>query len=188
MLTFTPNGTKVLVANEGEPNENYTIDPEGSVSVISINSVNLTAGTLSATVQEANFNAFNAQRAALTASGVRIIGDRTIAGVPVVATVSQDVEPEYIAISADGLTAAITLQENNAIATLNIATATITSIKPLGLKNFNSLGNGLDASDRDLTATTGKINIQNWPVFGAYQPDAIASYMANGQTFYVIRQ
>lgn len=188
MLTFTPDGTKVLVANEGEPNENYTIDPEGSVSVISINSVNLTAGTLSATVQEANFNAFDAQRAALTASGVRIIGDRTIGGVPVVATVSQDVEPEYIAIAPDGKTATITLQENNAIATLNIATATITSIKPLGLKNFNLPGNGFDASDRDVNGTAGgggKINIQNWPVFGAYMPDAIASFAANGQTYYI---
>jgi len=186
MLTFTPDGTKVLVANEGQPNENYTIDPEGSVSVISINSVNLTAGTLSATVQEANFKAFDAQKAALIASGVRIIGDRTIAGVPVVATVAQDVEPEYIAVAADGLTATVVLQEANAIAMLNIATATITSIKPLGLKNFNLAGNGLDASDRDGTPSGGKINIQNWPVFGAYQPDAIASYTANGQTFYII--
>ncbi len=189
MLTFTPDGTKVLVANEGEPNEDYSNDPEGSVSVISINSVNLTTGTLSATVQEANFNAFNAQRAALTASGVRIIGDRTIGGVPVVATVSQDVEPEYIAVSGDGLTAAITLQENNAIAILNIATATITSIKPLGLKNFNLPGNGLDASDRDVNGTSsggGKINIVNQPVFGAYQPDAISSFVSGGQTFYVI--
>ncbi len=189
MLTFTPDGTKVLVANEGEPNENYTIDPEGSVSIISINSVNLTAGTLSATVQEANFNAFNSQRAALVASGVRIIGDRTIAGAPVVATVSQDVEPEYIAVSADGLTATVTLQEANAIATLDIATATITKITPLGLKNFNLVGNGIDASDRDVNGTSGgggKINIVNQPVFGAYQPDAIASYTVNGQTFYVI--
>jgi 2',3'-cyclic-nucleotide 2'-phosphodiesterase (5'-nucleotidase family) len=188
MLTFTPDGTKVLVANEGEPNEDYTIDPEGSVSVISINSVNLAAGTLSATVQEANFNTFDAQRSALTASGVRIIGDRIIGGNPVATTVSQDVEPEYIAISADGLTAKITLQENNAIATLDIATATITEIKPLGLKNFNLPGNGLDASDRDVNGTAsggGKINIQNWPVFGAYMPDAIASFAANGQTYYI---
>jgi 2',3'-cyclic-nucleotide 2'-phosphodiesterase (5'-nucleotidase family) len=188
MLTFTPDGTKVLVANEGEPNSNYTIDPEGSVSVISINSVNLTAGTLSATVQEANFNAFNSQRAALVASGVRIIGDRTIAGNPVVATVAEDVEPEYIAVSADGLTATVVLQEANAIATLDIATARITSIKSLGLKNFNLPGSGLDASDRDAIApnTGGRINIQNYPVFGAYQPDAIASYTSNGQTFYII--
>ncbi len=189
MLTFTPDGSKVLVANEGEPNEDYSIDPEGSVSIITISSVNLAAGTITATVQEANFNAFNAQKDSLRAAGVRIIGDRTIGGVPVIATVSQDLEPEYIAISADGLTAAVTLQENNAIATVNIATATITNIVPLGLKNFNLPGNGIDASDRDVDGTAaggGKINIQNVPVFGAYQPDAIASYTSGGQTFYVI--
>ena len=183
MLTFTADGTKVLVANEGEPNEDYTADPEGSISII-----NIAGGVVNATVQNANFNAFNSQLAALKTAGVRIIGDRTIAGAPVLTTVSQDVEPEYIAIASDGLTAKITLQENNAIATLDIATATITDIKPLGLKNFNLAGNGFDASDRDVNGTSGgggKINIQNWPVFGAYMPDAIASFTANGQTYYI---
>lgn len=175
MLTFTPDGTKVLVANEGEPNEDYTADPEGSISIIDI-----AGGVANATVQNVNFNAFDAQIATLKADGVRIIGDT--------ATVSQDLEPEYIAIAPDGLTATITLQENNAIATLDIATATITSVKSLGLKNFNLLGNGLDASDRDVNGTSGgggKINIKNQPVFGLYQPDAIASYSINGQTYYI---
>jgi len=184
MLTFTADGTKVLVANEGEPNENYTVDPEGSISIISIPA----SGVANATVQNVNFNSFDSQLAALKTAGVRIIGDRTIAGAPVLTTVSQDLEPEYIAIAPDGLTAKITLQENNAIATLNIATATITEIKPLGLKDFSLPGNGFDASDRDVNGTSGgggKINIQNWPVFGAYMPDAIASFIANGKTYYI---
>lgn len=175
MLTFTPDGKKVLVANEGEPNENYTVDPEGSVSII-----DLTNGAANATVQEANFNAFNAQLTTLRLQGLRVIGNNS--------TLSQDVEPEYIAVAPDGLTATITLQEANAIATLNIATATITGIKPLGLKNHSLAGNGMDASDRDVNGTSaggGKINIQNWPVFGMYQPDAIASFTANGQTYYI---
>jgi 2',3'-cyclic-nucleotide 2'-phosphodiesterase (5'-nucleotidase family) len=181
MLTFTPDGTKVLVANEGEPNENYTSDPEGSVSVITITNVNLAGGTIAATVQEAGFTGFNSQIAQLKADGVRIIG-------PTGTTVAQDVEPEYIAVSPDGLTATVTLQEANAIATLNIATATITGIKPLGLKNHNLTGNGIDASDRDVNGTSGgggTINIKNVPVFGMYQPDAIASFTANGQTYYI---
>jgi 2',3'-cyclic-nucleotide 2'-phosphodiesterase (5'-nucleotidase family) len=175
MLTFTPDGKKVLVANEGEPNENYSSDPEGSVSII-----DLTNGPANATVQEAKFNAFDSQLATLRSQGLRVIGNNT--------TLSQDVEPEYIAISPDGLTAAITLQEANAIAFLDVASATITSIKPLGLKNHNLVGNGIDASDRDVNGTSsggGKVNIANWPVFGMYQPDAIASFISNGQTYYI---
>ena len=124
-----------------------------------------------------NFNVFNAQLATLKAAGVRIIGNT--------ATVSQDLEPEYIAIAPDGLTAKITLQENNAIATLDILAGAITEIKSLGLKNFNLAGNGIDASDRDLTTSTGTINIKTQPVFGLYQPDAIASYAVGGQTYYI---
>jgi uncharacterized protein len=172
MLTFTPDGQRVLVANEGEPNsygQANSFDPEGSVSVI-----NIAGGVASATVQNATFTSFNSQMASLKTAGVRIFGPG--------ATVAQDLEPEYIAVSPDGLTARITLQENNAVATLDIATATIISIQSLGTKNHNLTGNGFDASDQD---TANRINIQNWPVFGLYQPDAIASYTANGQTYYI---
>ena len=175
MLTFTPDGTKVLVANEGEPNsygQANSVDPEGSVSII-----NIAGGVAAATVQTADFTSFNSQAAALKASGVRI----TAPG----ATVAQDLEPEYIAVSPDGLTAWVTLQENNAIAILDIATAKITKILPLGAKDYNLPGNGIDASDRDLTATTGKINIQNQPAFGLYQPDAIASFSIGGKAYYI---
>ncbi|MEH1816631.1 MAG: choice-of-anchor I family protein [Nostoc sp.] len=175
MLTFTPDGTKVLVANEGEPNsygQVNSVDPEGSVSII-----NIAGGVANATVAQASFTSFNSQIATLKAAGVRITGPGS--------TVAQDLEPEYIAVSPDGKTAQITLQENNAIAILDIASATITNILPLGAKNYNLPGNGLDASDRDLTSSSGKINIQNWPVFGLYQPDAIASFTANAQTYYI---
>ena len=174
MLTFTPDGTKVLVANEGEPNsygQVNSIDPEGSISII-----NIAGGVASATVQTADFTNFNSQMATLKAAGVRITGPGS--------TVAQDLEPEYIAVSPDGLTATITLQENNAIAILDIASATITQILPLGAKNYNLPGNGIDASDQD-SSVNGGINIQNWPVFGLYQPDAIASFSINGQAYYI---
>ncbi|BCL34293.1 choice-of-anchor I family protein [Nostoc sp. MS1] len=170
MLTFTPDGTKVLTANEGEPNsygQANSFDPEGSVSII-----NLANGVANATVQTAGFTAFNSQIDALKAAGVRIFGPG--------ATVAQDVEPEYIAFSGDGTKAYVTLQENNALAIVDIATATVTQIIPLGRKDYSLPGNGIDPSDRD-----NGINIRQVPVFGLYQPDAIASYTVNGQTYYI---
>ena len=122
MLTFTPDGTKVLVANEGEPSA--TVDPEGSVSVIDVS-----AGVASATVATASLTAFNDKRQELINRGVRIF--------PSAASVAQDLEPEYIAIAPDGITARVTLQEANAVAVLDIASATITQILPLGLKDHS---------------------------------------------------
>jgi uncharacterized protein len=170
MLTFTPDGTKVLTANEGEPNsygQANSFDPEGSVSII-----DLSNGVMNATVQTADFTAFNSQADSLEAAGVRITGPGS--------TVDQDLEPEYIAFSGDGTKAYVTLQENNALAIVDIATSTITEIKPLGAKDYSLSGNGIDPSDQD-----GGINIRNVPVFGLYQPDAIASYTVNGQTYYI---
>ena len=99
-------------------------------------------------------------------------------------TVAQDLEPEYIAVSADGSTAFVTLQEANSIAIVDIATATVTDIVPLGLKDWSGLK--LDASDRDGPSNSQLINLQsNQPVFGIYQPDAIASFSVGGQTYYI---
>ncbi|MGP9832643.1 choice-of-anchor I family protein [Marinobacter sp. NSM] len=167
MLVFTRDGQKVLVANEGEPSDDYLIDPEGSVSII-----DLSQGAANPTVTTADFTAFNGQEEALRERGVRIFGPG--------ASAAQDFEPEYIALSADGKTAWVALQENNAAAVLDIEAGEITEILPFGFKDFSILGNELDASDRD-----GRISIRNWPVFGIYQPDAIASYAFNGKTYYI---
>jgi len=125
-------------------------------------------------VRTASFTAFNGQEATLRAQGVRIYGPG--------ATAAKDLEPEYIAVSADGTTAWVTLQENNALAKLDIATATITSVLPLGFKDHGVAGNELDASDTD----GATINIRNWAgVRGMYLPDSMASYSAGGQTYLV---
>lgn len=187
MLTFTPDGTKLLVANEGERNTpgdiekgKSAIDPEGSVSIIDLAPV-LAAGAPSdavPTVSTASFASFNSQLAALKAKGVRLFaGEKGFESV----TVAQDLEPEYIAISPDGKTAMVTLQENNAIAVLDMASGTITDIVPLGLKDFSGLK--LDANDRDGVPLL-KTGL---PVHGLYMPDAIASFTgADGKTYYAI--
>ncbi len=123
-LTFTPDGLKVLVANEAEPNVGDTINPAGSVSII-----NLATGVAAATVTTATFDAFNGQEDKLRGQGVRISAGKSFA---------IDAEPEYIAVSPDGLTARVTLQENNAFAVLNLTTNTITEIQALGLKDYST--------------------------------------------------
>ena len=164
MLTFTPDGSKILVANEGEPNDEYTIDPVGSISIIDVATREVT---------NAGFAGFNDQKQALIDSGVRIFG--------LDATVAQDLEPEYIAVSADGSTAFVTLQENNAFAVVDIAAGEVTDIIPLGVKDYSQLDNSLDPSDKDDGVNFGTID----NLFGLYQPDAIASYAVDGETFYV---
>lgn len=169
MVTFTPDGTRVLVANEGEPNDDYTVDPEGSVSIIDIS-----AGVGGATVQTATFTDFNVGsplNGDLPAE-VRIFGPG--------ATVAQDLEPEYISTDELGTTAWVTLQENNAVAVVDIASATVIGIVALGFKDHSLPGNGIDASDEDGPMGSPAINIANWPVFGMYQPDAISTMTVGG--------
>ena len=167
MVTFTPNGRYALVANEGEPDDDYTVDPQGSVTII-----DLRRGLQNAVVRHATFEAFNGDADALRGQGVRIYGPG--------ASVAQDLEPEYIAVDAWSRRAYVVLQENNAIATLNIRRARFTNIRALGTKDHTLAANALDPSNRD-----SGINIANWPVQGLYQPDAVAAYTRAGRTYLV---
>ncbi|AZA58417.1 choice-of-anchor I family protein [Chryseobacterium shandongense] len=170
MVTFSPDGTKVVTANEGEPNDAYTSDPEGTISIIDISGgiANLTQSN----VTTLNFNAFDAQLAALTATGLRKVRTNN--------TLSQDLEPEYITISSDSQKAWVTLQENNAVAEVNLATKTITGIWGLGKKDMSIPGNGFDASDNN-----NELLIANWPVKAYYTPDAVQNYKV-GTTHYIV--
>ncbi len=167
MLTFTPNGKLVLTANEGQPTDDYTFDPEGSVSII-----NLRRGVhrlRDSDVTTAGFGAFN--NCPLDSS-IRIYGPG--------ATVAQDLEPEYIAVSRDSGTAWVTLQENNALAVVDLKKKEVTKLVGLGFKNHSRVGRGLDGGRDD-----GAIAIKQWPIRGMYQPDAIASFKHKGDTYLV---
>ena len=160
MVTFSPDGNYIFSANEGEPNDAYTIDPLGTVSIIDV-ADNYAVTTL-------DFAGFASQAAELKTKGLRVFGPN--------ASFAQDMEPEYIAVSANSNTAWVTLQENNGIAKIDIRTKSIRSIFPLGFKNFNLEMNAIDASDQD-----GAIGLfRQWPVKGIYCPDAIAVHPNNG--------
>lgn len=166
MLTWTADGSRIVVANEGEPSgyEPDDVDPEGSVSIIDV---------ADGQVRTADFQAFNGREVELNEQGIRIFGPE--------ATVAQDLEPEYIALSADGRTAYVALQENNALAYVDLDDVEVTDIVPLGLKDHSRNKNGLDASNRD-----GGIDIRPRPVRGMYMPDGIDTYVARDKKEYVV--
>lgn len=186
MITFTPDGEILLVANEGEPTDDYSFDPEATVSLITKND-----NWKSATVREASFAKFNSQKQELITEGVRIFGPKKYQP-DETASVAEDVEPEYIAVGIDSQVAWVTLQENNAIAEIDIAKGEVTAIYPLGQRSFRSLpeggtklvsvvsGTGLDASDHD-----GGVRILHWPIEGMYQPDGIATFQQDGDDYLV---
>jgi len=165
-LAISPDGNTVVVANEGQPSSDYTIDPEGSISVIDI------SGGAS-TVAAANVTAVTFDGlVAADIPGVRISGPG--------GDIAAALEPEYVTISDDSATAYVSLQENNAIAEVDLATGTLTDIWALGFKDHRNPGNELDVSNRD-----DVINIRNWPVYGVYMPDSIATYTVNGVPYVV---
>ncbi|SKA86079.1 Uncharacterized protein YjiK [Prosthecobacter debontii] len=174
-VTFSPDGRKVLTADEGEYQLGGTDPNPGTVSIIDVS-----AGFEAPTVATADFTAFDAQAAALKAAGVRIFEESSVLRLP-----SLDFEPEYVAVSPDSTKAMVTLQEANAVAILDIATATFTDVLPLGEKDFSTLL--ADFSDRDGPSSSNLINLTTGnPVFGLYMPDSISSFKAGGQTYYVI--
>jgi len=170
MLTFSPNGKFLVVANEGEPNDEYTEDPEGTISIIRMRR---NIGKISdADIRTADFTQFNDEIDSLRDSGIRIFGPG--------ATVAQDLEPEYLTVTKDSRKAVVTLQENNALAIVDLKKAQVTDLLPLGTKDHSLEANALDASNRD-----DAINITTWPAKGMYMPDAIASYKVSGNTYIV---
>ena len=168
MVTFTHDGSKILVANEGTPDaygsrigssvpRNYNPaanDPLGSVTVIDVAS-----RTVAATA---------------TLNGVPTSGShiRTNTGM--------NFEPEYIAVSQDGSKAYVTLQEANAIGILDLQTNTFTNVVGLGAKDFSQPGNTLDPLNN------GTVNFVNANVKGLYMPDGIEAYSAGGQSYLVM--
>lgn len=163
MITFSPDGKYIMTANEGEPNTDYSQDPNGTISIIDASSYAVT--TL-------DFASFSGQAATLAKDGFRIS--------KAAKSFAQDIEPEYITISDDSKTAWVTLQENNGVAKVDLTSKTITAIYPLGLKDYNTAENAIDVSDSD-----DKIAFNPWKVKGMYMPDAISHFSSNNVPYFV---
>lgn len=169
MVTFTPDGQKLLSANEGEPNSDYSVDPEGSVTL-----VDLSGGVDGAAAEQISLDLPDA----VFGDNVRLFPKGKAPSDS--AARARDLEPEYIAVDPSGSYAYVSMQENNAIATLNLSSRKIEKVSGLGVKDHSLPGNGLDASDDDKT-----ISIAKWPVLGMYMPDGMSLFQKDGKTYLV---
>jgi len=166
--SFTPDGKTLVSANEGEPSKFYGtddgIDPEGSISVVRINASKPSRSKVS-TLDFANYSTDT-----LRSQGIRISGDNP--------NPLQDIEPEYVSISRNGRDAFITLQENNAIARVDLKQRQIKSIFSQGLKDWTSTD--VDTTDEDGIYAPGARN-----VFGLRMADGIANFEHKGKTYLI---
>jgi hypothetical protein len=161
-VAFSPNGRWLVVANEGEPNADYSVDPEGSITVIDLRT----------SVQVAEAATISLALGEEARAGLRIFGPG--------ATVAQDLEPESIAFAPDSRTAWVSLQENNGLLAIDLDDAEIERVLPLGYRPTGLEGARFDPSDRD-----GVIQLGSWPVRALYQPDGIATVRLGGRTLLV---
>ncbi|MEJ5869046.1 choice-of-anchor I family protein [Pseudokineococcus sp. 5B2Z-1] len=189
MVTWTPDGRTALVANEGEPaapgddgfedapeRPGYAADPVGSVSVVDVVARGGDLDRLRVRTRTAGFERFEGRRDELVAAGLRLTGPDAAS-----LRLARNLEPEYVTVADDGRTAWVALQENNALARLDVVRGRITDVLPLERVDHSRAGHGIDPSDRD-----GVADVRPVPVTGLQMPDGIASYTAaDGETYVV---
>ena len=164
-IVFTPDGTKILVANEGESREGIgegIIDPAGSVTVITLD----TADVQKSIAVTVGFEAFDSERETLIENGIIMVKDN----LP-----SVDFEPEYIA--ATNQKAYVALQENNAIAVLDLDTKEYNGVHSLGYKDLSMEKDALDLVE------DGVYEAKTYDAVSAYMPDGIAVYETEGKVY-----
>lgn len=178
MVTFNHAGDKVIVANEGEPNKDFSVDPEGSISIVDI--TDGTPGDIATNINFTDNLVFNDDSAedVVTESEAReYLQTRGVkfASIPGT-TIAQDFEPEYIAVAMDDKKAYVSLQENNAIAVVDLTYNTV-EVRGLGFKDWSHYL--IDFTDKDKTADLQQVS----KLYGMYQPDSIATYEYEGKTY-----
>ncbi len=166
MITFTPGGNKVVIANEGVPSDDYSSDPWGSVSILDIS-----PGFAFISQADMKFVYFDRLDTVAYDPMVHVYGNNGNQ------SPAQDLEPEHITVTSNSAKAYVSLQENNAMAIIDLNTATLDTVVGLGYKDFSTIG--LDASDM----STGIHINSHHNLYGVYQPDGLAAYEANGNTY-----
>ncbi|WP_198006477.1 choice-of-anchor I family protein [Cyanobium sp. PCC 7001] len=167
-IAFSQDGRRLVIANEGQPSADYSVDPVGSIGIIAIKG-------------EKNPR-FDYLDLGFDQPGLDIPADLRISG-PAGTTVPQDIEPEYVSILGDK--AYVTLQENNGVAVVNLKTGRIEAIQALGTVDYSQFA--VDLSDRDNAAgTDGVFNpLLGQEFLGLRMPDGISAFKVKGRTYYI---
>ena len=170
-------GNKIVVANEGEPNDFYGvedgIDPKGSISVLTMDGGKVAAN------DEITATGSGFTKKQLRNAGVRLSG--------VKGTLDQLLEPEFVSIDPSGDFATVTLQENNAMARVDLDDKEIVSITGLGKKNWGRGGLVVDTSNEDGPDEDELYNPGYRQFKSLYQPDGMDSFIdRNGDTYVVM--
>ncbi|MFD2328427.1 choice-of-anchor I family protein [Cohnella sp. GCM10020058] len=169
MIKSTADGRYILTADEGEP-RTKGLDPEGSVTIVD---------TSTNAVKHVKFDDPTVIGDDVHIRGASDAVTGQITGSGTKADAVRDLEPEYIALSIDEKTAYVSLQENNAVAAIDVASGKVLSVKGLGLKDLNDPNNKLDL------VKDGLIQLENVPFYGVYMPDGIASFRVGDKTYLV---
>ena len=161
-LAFSPKGDFVVVANEGE---GYVRDGEGFRSGEgSISLIDLRAGVAAAKHSLITLPDLAGVEGATQAEHKRLV-ERMIDGeelkIPF-GTSPEHIEPEYVTFSPDGTRAYVSLQENNAIAVVDVLQGKLDRVFGLG-----TVRHAADIVDDGQYAPTAEL-------FALREPDALA--------------
>lgn len=170
MITFTPDGKKLLVACEASPSPDFSEDPAGGIAILTLpeNAPAVSAADFAKSMKLNVLGFESLDSTALMKAGVRRVG---------VSPFYKTLEPEYITVSEDSRVAWVSLQENNAMARVDVAAEKITDVFALGKSDHSKPGFAMDVK------SDGEINIENVPVRGLRQPDGISNVTVGGKNY-----
>ena len=139
-LAFTKNGKKLVTADEGEPLMFYGSDesaqnPKGSISIIDVAN--------DPSKSKVNTLYFTKSNKYYEDNGVRLYGPEKGGNNKFA---EFDIEPEYVGITGNNK-ALVALQENNALAEVNLKKGKITGVFGLGYKDWSGIP--IDTTDKD---------------------------------------
>jgi YVTN family beta-propeller protein len=175
-MRFSADGRQLYIANEGQPNADYSVDPVGSVSIIRISGF---GGNRRFSEAEVTFPDLDASGVELLGSGIRFNGKTGVT-----TSFAQDAEPEYV--SAAGGYLFVTLQENNTVARINLATNQVEAYIGLGWVDYSKVS--VDLTDQDQANGTAPFDgfnpLSGQNVAGLRMADGIAAWKQGRNVYF----